>query len=291
VNSQRSHLLLFYFAAAILIFSGCAPQQRKPMPVCPGKESVAEAISVLMSRAQNMVPLKANGQCLLEYYVEGKKHKENFPVKLWVNPPAEVYLQGDIAFNPRGLVLGSNEREFWLSIRPEEISSYWWGLWSEGGYNEKLVISPKIMLEALGTAAADSNEPDEKNWSLSKENGFDVLTNRSDGGQVIKKLYISNCDYLVRRIEYFYTSGETMVTAELEEYKEVLKGIFVPAAVKITTRAGVNRGDSVKIALDSVKKAEFPEKLRNRIFTRPDPQGFKHIYKVIDGNIIEQNEK
>ncbi len=200
------------------------------MPVCPGKESVAEAISVLMSRAQNMVPLKANGQCLLEYYVEGKKHKENFPVKLWVNPPAEVYLQGDIAFNPRGLVLGSNEREFWLSIKPQEISSYWWGLWSEGGYNEKLVISPKIMLEALGIAAVDSDEPGEKNWSLSKENGFDVLTNRSDGDRSIKKLYISNCDYLVRRIEYFYTNGEMMVTAELEKYKEVLKGIFVPAA-------------------------------------------------------------
>jgi len=288
VTYQHNHLLFSYFAAAVLIPAGCAPQQRKPTPVCPGKESVTEAMSVLMSRAQNMVPLKANGQCLLEYYVEGKRHKENFPVKLWVNPPVEVYLQGDIAFNPRGLVLGSNEREFWLSIRPEEISSYWWGLWSEGGYNEKLVISPKIILEALGIAAVGSDESGERNWFLSKEGGFDVLTNRNDGGQIIRKLYISNCDYLIRRIEYFYTSGEVTVAAELEEYKEVLKGIFVPAAIKITRQAGVNKGDSVKITLESIKRAEFPEKLRSRLFSRPEPQGFKHVYKVVDGNIIEQ---
>jgi hypothetical protein len=232
--------------------------------------------------------LRANGHCLLEYYVEGKRHKENFPLKLWMNPPVEVYLQGDIAFNPRGLVLGSNEREFWLSIKPQEISSYWWGLWSEGGYNEKLVISPKIMLEALGIIALDGNESDKKNWSLSNEGGFDVLTQHSDEGQPVKKLYISNCDYLVRRIEYFYANNELTVTAELKDYREVLKGIFVPASVKITRRADVNGGDSVKITLDSIKKAEFPEKLRARIFIRPDPQGFKHVYKVVNGRIVEQ---
>lgn len=288
MNHKHHHLLFSYFAAAVLIFAGCAPQQLKPMPACPGKESAAEAILVLGSRAKDMVPLKANGQCLLEYYVEGKKHKENFPVKLWVNPPVEVYLQGDIAFNPRGLVLGSNEREFWLSIRPQDISSYWWGLWSEGGYNEKLVISPQIVIEALGIAVVGGDESGEKDWSLSKENGFDVLTQSSDEGRPVKKLYISSCDYLVRRIEYFYTNNEVTVAAELEKYKEVLEGVFVPASVKITTRGGVNRGDSVKITFDSIKKAEFPEKLRNRIFTRPDPQGFKHIYKVVNGRIVEQ---
>lgn len=288
MNHKHHHLLFSYFVAAVLILSGCVPQQLKPTPVCPGKESAAEALSVLGSRAKDMVPLKANGQCLLEYYVEGKKHKENFPVKLWVNPPVEVYLQGDIAFNPRGLVLGSNEHEFWLSIRPQDISSYWWGLWSEGGYNGKLVISPQIVLEALGIAAVGGDEYGEKDWSLSKENGFDVLTQSSDEGRPVKKLYISSCDYLVRRIEYFYTGDEVTVAAELEKYKEVLEGVFVPASVKITTRAGVNRGDSVKITFDSIKKAEFPEKLRNRIFTRPDPQGFKHIYKVVNGRIVEQ---
>lgn len=287
VNRKHYHLLFSYFAA-VLTLSGCALQQREQMPVCPGKESAAEALSIMRSRAQNIVSLRANGQCLLEYYVEGKRHKENFPVKLWVNPPVEVYLQGDIAFNPRGLVLGSNEREFWLSIKPQDISSYWWGLWSEEGYNERLVISPKIMLEALGIAAVGSDEVGENNWSLSNENGFDVLTKCNDQGQVIKKLYISNCDYLVRKIEYFYTNNEVMVAAELEKYKEVLKGIFVPASVKITKRAGVNKGDLVRITLGSIKSTEFPEKLRSRLFMRPDPQGFKHIYKVIDGNIIEQ---
>ncbi|MCJ7729129.1 MAG: hypothetical protein MUO27_04525, partial [Sedimentisphaerales bacterium] len=112
-------------AAALLFVAGCQPPQQKKASVCPGKSAAADALSALSSQARKAVPLKATGQCLLEYYVEGKKHRENFPIKLWVNPPVEVYLQGEVAFDPRGLVLGSNESEFWLAVKPDEISSYW----------------------------------------------------------------------------------------------------------------------------------------------------------------------
>ena len=309
MNHKQSHLLFFYFAATVMIFSGCVPPQIKPTRVCPGRKTATGALLVLMSRTQNIAGLRANGQCLLEYYVEGKKHKENFPVKLWLNPvrgpgrqkadiirfapsgaspPVEIYLQGDIAFDPRGIVLGSNEREFWLSIKPQDISSYWWGLWSEESYSERLVISPKITLEALGIAAVGSDPNDAKNWSLSKEGGVDILTQHNDKGQIIKKLYIDRCDYLIRKIEYFYLNDEPLVAAELEKYKEVIRGFFVPSGIKITKRAGVNKGDSVRITLESIKTADFSQKLRERLFTRPDPQGFKHIYKVVDGRILEQ---
>lgn len=287
---EHKYRLFFHFAATILILSGCAPKIRKPMQVCPGKESAAEAISILRARSQNTAPLRANGQCLLEYYVEGKKHKENFPVKLWLNPPAQIYLQGNVAFNARGVVMGSNEREFWLSIRPKEISSYWWGRWSKGSRpDEKLMISPETVLEALGIAAVGGDENNKENWSLFNEGAFDVLTKRDDEGRTIKKIYIYSCDYLVRRIEYFDENSKAVIVTELDKYKQVLKNFFVPTIVKITKGSGRAR-DSVRLTLrpKTIKSVNFTEKQLERLYTRPEPRGFKHIYKIVDGDVIEQ---
>ena len=302
--SYRLNYLLVFFFAGLLIVAGCAPQQWKPQPVCLGKKNAAEALSVLRLQTRDIFPFRANGQCLLEYYVEGKGHKENFPVRLWVNPVgnptqqgtdvgrltsngAEVYLQGEVAFDPRGLVLGSNEKEFWLSVRPQEISSYWWGLWSEEDYNEGLMISPKVVLEALGIVAVDGDQSSGKSWFLTKEKNVDILTKFSDEGQIIKKIYINSCDYRVRKIEHFI-DGVITVVAELGDYKEVQKGVLVPRSIRITNLAGPNRGNGVRITLGSVKTAQFSQKLRSNLFTRPQPQGFKHIYKVVGGRIIEQ---
>ena len=256
----------------------------KKVRICPGKESAAESLSSLKAQSENAVPLKADGQCLLQYYNEDKKpKKENFPVKLWVNPPAEIYMQGDVAFDPKGVILGSNKDEFWLAVRLKEVSGYWWGRWSEKNYPEKLMISPRLVLEALGTAAVGG----EDSWSLSKDGAFDVLT-KQEGGVEAKKIYINNCDYLVRKIEYF-DGGRVAVNMELDRYKEISKSFFVPSVVKIVNRAsGSNKEDSVQITLSSVKPANFTDKQRERLFIRPQAQGFKQIYEIIDGKIVEQ---
>ena len=288
MNYQRHNLCLYFcFAAAILILVGCAPEVRKPLEICPGKDSVAEAVSALESHWQNMVPLKANGQCLLEYYIEGerKPHKEKFSVKLWVNPPVEIYLQGDATLVPKAIILGSNEREFWLSIRPKEISTYWWGKWSQQDSSETLMINPKTLLEALGIAAVDA----ESNWSLSNEGVFDVLTKR-ERGVVVKKIYVYSCDYLVRKIEYFDVHGQVAVVAELDKYKQVLEGFFVPAGIKIIKRAGDNPEDSLSITLDLkfIKPAKITAKQQNVLFNRPQPRGIKRVIRIVGGNWIEQ---
>jgi len=285
VDYQQYNLRLFVsFAAAILILTGCAPPIQKPVRVCPGKKSATESLSSLRLRLENTVPLKANGQCLLQYYAEDKKpKKENFPVKLWVNPPVEIYMQGDVAFDPKGIVLGSNEDEFWLAVRLKEVSGYWWGRWSERNYPEKLMISPRLVLEALGVTAVG----DDENWSLSNEGAFDILT-KQEGGTKTKKIYINNCDYLVRKIEYFDDEGQATIVTELDKYKELIKDFFVPTFIKIINRIDGNEEDSVQITLSSIQPTNFTDKRRKRLFIRPEPQGFKHIYKIVDGNIIEQ---
>jgi hypothetical protein len=274
--------------AAALVVGGCAPELQVPKRICPGKQTVVQSLDALNARSRNAVSLRANGQCRLQYYDGGKKHKENFPVKVWANPPAEIYLQGDVAFDARGIVLGSNEEEFWLAMKRKEISGYWWGLWSDANCPEMLMISPKLLLEGLGIMAIDSYQG---NWSLSNEDGFDVLTTHSNKGVVQKRIYVDCCDHLVEKIEYFDASGQAIAVVELDKYKEVLKeGFIVPAGIKITTYGGQAVEDSVEVnfSLRSIKPASFSDKQRNRLFTRPEPRGFDHIYKIVDGEMIEQ---
>ncbi len=279
--------LHFYILAVAFVVSGCGQQVQKPLPICPGKESAAEALSVMRSHLQNASVLKANGSCVLQYYAEGKQRAERFPVKVWVNPPQELFLQGDVAFDPQGVVLGANQDGFWLAIRLKEVSSYWWGRWQETGQFNRLVIDPKMMLEGLGIPTLDSDKSED--WSFTKQGAFDVLAKQGDRTIAGKRIHIYSCDYLVRKIEYLDMRGQAAVVAEIDKYEQIRENFFVPTVVKITQR-GASAAESVTItvALTSVKPADFTDKLRSYLFSRPQPKGFKHIYRVLGGKVIEE---
>jgi hypothetical protein len=270
---------------AIFFLSGCGPRRREPEPVLSIQKTAAEALSVLRSRSQHTGPMKANGQCLWQYYFEGNKRKENFWVKMWVNPPSEVYLQGDVGFNPRGIVLGSNASEFWMLIKPE-LSSYSWGKWSEQETSGGLMVVPKTLDEALGIVEV----VDEKNWSLSKEGDFDVLARRNDKGGISKKMYINRRNYLVRKIEYFGVNDNALAVAELDKYKDVTEDFFVPTVIKIVMygEAGSENSDSITLNLSSVESTDFSDKQQSAFFTLPPKKGYEHIYRIIDGHLVEE---
>ena len=283
-NWPGCYRFIFFIAVVGAVLGGCAPVQQRRVEVCPGAQSARQALSLLKSSWESAAPIKANGTARIRYYDDGL-HKENFPVKLWANPPAEIYLQGDVAFDAKGITLGSNQDEFWLAIKPKEVSSYWWGQWSKQASFKGLVVSPKLMLEALGIMEIAADE----NWSLSKKERFDVLSKRNNRDTIVKRIYVDSCDYLVRKIEYFDADG-LLAVAELDKYKKVAGDFFVPAVMKIVAYAADSEESSISmtISLSSIKSARFTEKQRNRLFTRPGPQGFKHIYKIIDGDAIEQ---
>jgi len=290
MNYQHYNLrLYFYYAAAILIFAGCAPEIQKPVEVVPGKESVAEALSVLKARSRNAVPLLAKGRCLLRYYdTDKKKHKkEPLTVRVLVKPPVEIYLQGDATLVNKAIVLGSNEREFWLLLKPKEFSTYWWGQWSEQDSSEELLINPRTVFEALGIMEIGAEE----NWSLSNEGAFDVLTRR-ERSVVIQKIYIYSLDYLVRKIEYFDSNGQAVAYTELEGYKEVSDGFFVPALINIIAYRQNKGEDSLSINLDlkSIRAVKFNERQQNVYFNPPPQRGFKHILVNEGGKWIEQQQ-
>jgi len=234
----------------------------------------------------------------LQYYDAEKKKpkKEPLTVRVLMKPPVEVYLQGDATLVPKAVVLGSNESEFWLALKPKEISTYWWGQWSEQVSSEGLTISSRTVLEAIGVVDIKAEE----NWSLSNEGAFDVLTRReppfslSQGstGVVTKKIYIYSRDYLVRKIEYFDSNGQAVAYTELEGYKEVSDGFFVPALINIIAYRQNSDEDllNINLHLMSIKPKEITEGMQNFFFNRPEPRGFEHILVNEGGKWIEQQQ-
>jgi hypothetical protein len=196
-------------------------------------------------------------------------------------------MQGDKAFVPKAMVLGSNEREFWLSIRPKEISTYWWGNWSEQNMSEGLVINPRTLLEALGIGEVETRQ----DWSLSNEGPYDIISKRQQG-VVIKKIYIYSCDYRVRKIEFFNWDGRAVAGAELDRYEELSEGFFVPSLIKITTYAQGTGESSLSVTLDlrSIKPATITEPRRNLLFKLPESSGFTNVYRIVNGKWIKQTQ-
>ncbi len=289
MNEKHYNLrLLFCFALGMLIFSGCVIEPPKPLEVVPGKESATEALSILKARSQNAVSLLARGRCVFEYYdPENKKRKkEKLDVIILMKPPVELYLQGDATLVPKAIILGSNEREFWLVMRPKEISTYWWGTWSGQNSAQRLMINPRTLFEALGFLETGAD----KNWSLSNKAAFDVLIQRNRG-VVIKKIRISRRDYLISEIEYYDSKGQALALAELKDYKEVAEGFFVPASIKIIAYNQDGGGEPLGITLNlkTIKLKKFTER-QQKVFERPPPGNLRYILRNEGGKWIEESQ-
>ena len=289
MDKQHYNLRLWLcFTVGLLFFAGCVIEPPKPIEIVPAKESATEALGVLKARSQNAVSLRSRGRCVLEYYdPENKKRKkEKLEVTILMQPPVELYLQGDVTLVPKAMILGSNEREFWLLMRPNEISKYWWGTWSEQNSSEGLIINPRTLFEALGFLETGADE----NWSLSNEDAFDVLIQRNRG-VVIKKIHISKRGYLISKIEYYDSKGRALALAELKGYKEVSEGFFVPASINIIAydQEGGAEPFSVTLNLKSIKPREFTER-QQQFFERPPPGNLKHVLRNEGGKWVEQRQ-
>ena len=272
------------FAIMLLVFAGCkAPMSKEAVPAVAA-ETDGQILDLLQYRYAKAVPLKANGQCMLLYHVEGKPRKENFPIQLWLNPPSEIYMQGDVAFNAKGIMLGSNAEEFWLALQPKEVSSYWWGEWSRQSSLGTMLINPRVVLEAVGIINVESG----RQWSFGQEDSYRVLINQDGSG--IKRIYIGRRDSLVRRIKYIGVEGETLTVTELDRFVKAAEDFYVPTAIKIIRRLPNEKKDTVSITIKlvTVKPVEFTQEQRRFLFERHPAKGFQHIYHIIEGEAVEQ---
>lgn len=272
-----------------ILLGGCVSGPER-LDVCPGQPSVEAALRALAVSAGNAVSLRANGQALLNYHVpdKAKAERHNLPMQMWFSPPADIYIQGSIAVDPRAMVLGSNEQQFWLALRPREISSYYIGAWENARDFDGLMMSPRVVLEALGIVAEPGDEPNAALWSLESEGPYDILTRRDKTGHIVKRVYVYACDYVAHKIEYFDRRGKVAATAELRDYKTVVDGFRVPTAIRVVSVRPDGRKDSIDIDIQSTKVMELNERQRQFLFTPPAADKFEHVYRYEESRWVPE---
>ena len=272
-----------------ILLGGCVSGPQR-LDVCPGKPSAEAALRTLAVSAGNAVSLRANGQALLNYHVPDKEKAErhNLPMKMWFSPPADIYIQGSIAVDPRAVVIGSNEEQFWLALRPREISSYYIGAWENARDFDGLMMSPRVVLEALGIVAEPGDEPNAAQWTLANEGAYDVLTRRDETGQIIKRVYVYACDYVTHKIEYFDRRGNVAATAELRNYELVAEGFRMPTAIRVVSVRPDGRKDSIDIDIQSTKVMELNEQQRQFLFQPPAADKFEHVYRYEESRWVPE---
>ncbi len=278
------------FAVSIALFLiGCAATgiEKPEMIIRPAKTSIGQVIAAADSAASTQ-PIRAKGTLRFQEFNAGVAgHPENLNLQLRFVPPYHLFLQADSILG-EAIRLGSNAEEFYLRVKPNEVSSYFHGKWiSADSCHSQLFISPQIILEALGDAGIDNS------MKLSIENNFYVLSRTGSAGNLLKKLYIDGQSYLIKRIEYFDANGDTILHLTLSNYTNDSDGITVPTALEISYYDDGNLATTVKIKLKDVKPfAPTEAQLKGKLFKLPNTKGFKNVYELA-GNcqFIRNNER
>jgi hypothetical protein len=272
---------------AVLFFAGCATGPR-PLPICPGKATIEEALGTLAARAQTAVPLQARGEAFLEYHVPDKKlpDRQNLLLQLRFSPPADIYIQGGVSVSERVVIMGSNREQFWLALSPREISSYYIGQWDEVQDFDGLLMSPQVVFEAFGFLAGPESEPNATGWTLENEGPYDILTRRDESGRIVRRAYVYACDYHIHKIEYFDPFGDVIAVAQFAGYESV-EEFSVPTRIRVVSTAPDGRKDSMDITLHNPRTTTISERQR-ALFTPPPADRYENIYRYEAGQWVPQ---
>jgi len=277
----------FLAASLLLLLAGCATGPQR-LAVCPGQPSVEEALGTLTARAEAAVPLQARGEAFLEYHVPDKKipDRQNLLLQLRFSPPADIYILGGVSVDSRVVVMGSNERQFWLALSPKEVSSYYLGEWDQVQDFEGLLMSPQVVFEAFGYLAGPNNEPNAAQWTLTNKGPYDILTQRDETGRTIKRVYVYACDYRIHKIEHFDFRGEVVAVAQLGGYELPVEGLPVPTKIRVVSTAPDGRKDSMDITLYNLKTTTLSDRQREAFFSPPKKDRYENIYRYEAGQWV-----
>jgi hypothetical protein len=286
-SEKKSFASLFLLASCSLLLatlSGCQPAMEQLKP-CEGKATAIAAIDGLNARTAKMPGLRASGQGIIEFYDEdGKLRREPFPVIIRTMPPQGLYFQGNVIV-PKSVVLGTNSGEFWLWIKLKEVDSFWSGPMGGclGGASEAspvMLLSPANILESLGYVKLDPQNPG--GYAFKHNSPYDVVTMLDAEGLPARKVYIYSCDSTPRKIEYFGPGNKLMLTTRLSYYAQVTQELAVPTRIEMTFVDEKDRSQKLSITLnkDTLEVFQPTPKQATGLFTKPDPAGTKHIFRL-----------
>ncbi|AQT68671.1 hypothetical protein STSP2_01840 [Anaerohalosphaera lusitana] len=250
---------------------GCPPpvEVEEPLMECERDMTVGRLVEVLDAQRENAAALKARGRLSIRWVEEGKIKEETPDVQVRFVPESKLFLDGRI-LGQEVIRLGTNDEEFWLRMKPDEISMYQWGRWEDAAKCPgQQLLNPHNLLEALGMVRVDDG------YDLTIRAGEYVLTEVDASGGFAKRVYVGCADYLVRKIEYYGEDGRVDVVIELEEYEEVGEGHFVPTRIGI-----INHGKNSSKAEFMLSSVGVYEDIKPKAFVRPEPEGIKNVYRL-----------
>ncbi|MHC5060301.1 MAG: hypothetical protein ACYTFK_04355 [Planctomycetota bacterium] len=268
-------LTIVLTATACLFFAGCAAprvDEYLPPAVCPDKKTVGQALEILQRRKEDVMPVRAGGNMTVQWPEgENKTHRENLVVDLRFYPPGRIYFRGNNVLG-EAVRLGADNDQFWMLMKPKEISTYHWGKRRD---IERCAgsrwMNPQNFIEALGVLSVDGD------WSLSNQGDFDILTKSSPGRGIAKKIHLNCSDYLARRIEYYDDRGQVALTLELNDYTRPAGAAPVPTKINVTH----HEADTVvEVTLKNIRLFEPSPKQLSGLFTRPESKGFENVFEL-----------
>jgi len=265
---------------------GCAGPPKAEVPEEPACElTLEEVIAGLEARRAAMVPLRAGGQCRIAWWDEdGQRHEESCSIQLRVCPPRRVFLVGSGLLGEM-IRLGADETDFYLRIKPKEVSAYWGGRRERlAGCGQRLWLDPDNLLEALGQVTVD------RSWVLLPEGGQVVLVRVGADGRLVKQIAVECGTGRVRRIDYHASDGAFAATVEMGDYKAIKAGdeadggvLEVPTELRMTAHGARGKRAEVALELSGVRRFEPTEAQMEKLFRRADAAGMEHVYELDEG--------
>jgi len=266
---------LFFLFLLSVFLTGCAAPKR----ACPPLTTAAEATAVLKEYSANLKPLRATGNCTLNYTDgKGQKVAQSFPVRIWFQASHKFCLYGDVAFDPKAVCFAIDGYGYWTYAKPL-------GRYVRGKINtatNDYFSNPAILvdfLEPLDSACDNIS-------ILNSNNKNNILACQDRQGCKRKKIFIDRCSRFVKKIEYFNCSAfgkpiankseNPTLVVESDEYKNVTGEKFsFPHKLVYRRFEGQKNIDRMQIKLDSVKVWQANPAQLKALFTPPDANSFQ----------------
>jgi hypothetical protein len=248
--------LIIYILNLLFFIGGCGPQKK----TCPALATGLEGRQILADYSARVKPIKATGNCTLNYVNEkGKKISQAFPIRIWFISNEKFCIYGDILFNPRGICFAVSDGSYWAYVRPM-------GFFVSGNVDRAggdFFTNPSLLVDFLNPPMQDCEK------MAFTRNGI-VCKDKEKHTQ--KKIYLDTCTQTADRIIYSGQNSKSTLAIKAEKYEKVKDADFLfPNKLSYEYLDKKNGKNFLELKLDSVKLWQPEQPQIKALFTMPEP--------------------
>jgi hypothetical protein len=241
-------------------------------PVCEPLTRM-EAMTRYNANIEALPPFKANVFEWEVKFVDDKGKKQKHPHmggRVYFVPaetpeqPSSFFLMTKAVMGD-ALVVGSNEKEFWMYIKPDKRG--WWGKYEHQGKDcsKQMMIDPQVFLEFIGLRHLPIR-PIYPAYKVADDHyTIEYIDYQKDGYQIKREIIIDRCDNLPREINTYNQNGQRTMHSRLSNYKK-LGEAWVPGEIQIATAIQDFR---FRLKLWGFKAIKKDDRKLSRILQRP----------------------